>query len=254
MMKDYLKRWLLTIGGLSVVSLFTGSHTFCIQSFEMANDCSARIKLHRQSAFADIPAFVNKHCDMAALQEAKHFPIPTTNCHELPSPESMADSPETDEWSAAEATGPFSARGSADICLKSTFVVLRMFRYLTDVLEDQHLQLPGLYRVSESEKNAIRTSSPIIMPLMACSAMQACYVMVMTLYKVKYTLVAHRSCDDSIPESDMTFQETERLIEELRHGVRDSLNMLQKYGLEFAHVGPMYEELKMVYQVAFVDV
>ncbi|KAF3036765.1 hypothetical protein E8E11_004585 [Didymella keratinophila] len=191
---------------------------------------------------------------MAALQEAKHFPIPTTNCHELPSPESMADSPKADEWSAAEATGPFGARGSADICLKSTFVVLRMFRYLTDVLEDRCLQFPALFSVSESEKDAIRTSTPITMPLMACSAMQACYVMVMTLYKVRYTLVADRSCDDSILKSDMTFQETERLIEELRHGVRDSLNMLKKYGTEFAHIGPMYEELKMVYQVAFVGV
>lgn len=254
MVKDFLKRWLLTTGGLSVVSLFTGDTIFCIHLCEMADDCSARIKLHRQSAFADIPAFVNKHCDMTALQEAKHFPIPTTNCHELPSPESMADSPKTDEWPAAEATGPFSARGSADICLKSTFVVLRMFRYLTGVLEDRHLQLPGLYSANESEKNAIRSSAPITMPLMACSAMQACYVMVMTLYKVKYTLVADRSCDNSILESDTTFQETERLIEELRHGVRDSLKMLQKYGSEFAHIGPMYEELRMVYQVAFVDV
>lgn len=223
-------------------------------SIGTTNDCSARIKLHRQSAFADIPAFVNKHCDMAALQEAKHFPIPTTNCHELPSPESMADSPKADEWPAAEATGPFSARGSADVCLKSTFVVLRMFRYLTEVLGDRHLQLPGLCDASESERRAIRTSTPITMPLMACSAMQACYVMVMTLYKVKYALVADRNCDDSILESDMTFQQTERLIEELRHGVRDSLTMLRRYGTEFAHIGPMYEELKMVYQVAFVDV
>ncbi|KAF3035339.1 hypothetical protein E8E12_006560 [Didymella heteroderae] len=215
---------------------------------------SARIKLHRLSAFADIPAFVNKHCDMAALQGSKHFPIPTTNCHELPSPESMVDSPKTDEWPAAEATGPFSVRGSADICLKSTFTVLRMFRYLTEVLENRHLQLPGLYSASEDEKRAIRTSTPITMPLMACSAMQACYVMVMTLYKIKYTLVTDRTCDDPILESDMTFQETERLLEELRHGVRDSLHMLQKYGTEFAHVGPMYEELKMVYQVAFVNV
>lgn len=220
----------------------------------MANDCSARIKLHRQSAFADIPAFVNKHCDMAGLQEAKHFPIPTTNCHELPSPESMADSPKTDEWPAAEAAGPFSARGSADICLNSTFVVLRMFRYLTEVLEDRHLQLPGLHGASESERRAIRSSTPVTMPLMACSAMQACYVMVMTLYKVKHALVADRTCGNPILESEMTFRETERLIEELRHGVRDSLNMFQKYGTEFAHVGPMYEELRMVYQVAFVDV
>lgn len=220
----------------------------------MTDNCSARIKLHRQSAFADIPAFVNKHCDMAALQEAKHFPIPTTNCHELPSPESMADSPKTDEWPAADAIGSFSARGSADICLKSTFVVLRMFRYLTEVLQDRNLQLPGLSGASESESTAIRTSTPITMPLMACSAMQACYVMVMTLYKVKYALVADRTYHDSILESDMSFQETERLIEELRHGVRDSMQMLKKYRTEFAHIGPMYEELKMVYQVAFVDV
>nr|GFD51965.1 hypothetical protein [Tanacetum cinerariifolium] len=55
-------------------------------------------------------------------------------------------------------------------------------------------------------------------------------------------------------DSDLSFQDTERLVEELRHGVRDSLYMLQKYGTEFAHVEPLFEELRMVYQVAFVDV
>lgn len=191
---------------------------------------------------------------MAGLQESKHFPIPTANCHELPSPESMADSPKADGWPAADATGPYSAQESAGICLKSTFVVLRMFRHLTEVLEDRHLQLPGLHVASESETRAIRAATPITMPLMACSVMQACYVLVMTLYKVKHTLVAGRSCESSILESDITFQEAERLVEELRHGVRDTLHMLQKYETEFAHIGPMYEELKMVYQVAFVDV
>ncbi|KAF1931243.1 uncharacterized protein M421DRAFT_342453 [Didymella exigua CBS 183.55] len=215
---------------------------------------SARIRLHRPSAFADIPAFVNKHCDMTALQDAKHFPIPTTNCHELPSPESLADSPKTNEWPDAEATGPFSARGSADICLKSAFIVLRMFRYLTEVLVDRHLQMPGTYGASEDERRAIKASVPITMPLMACSAMQACYVMIMTLYKVKFTLIADQTSEDSTLKSDLSFQDTERLVEELRHGVRDSLHMLQKYGTEFAHVGPMYEELKMVHQVAFLDV
>lgn len=191
---------------------------------------------------------------MTALQEAKHFPIPTTNCHELPSPESLADSPKIDDWPTAEATGPFDAQRSSDICLKSAFVVLRMFRYLTEVLVDRHLQLPGLYGANEDERRAIKTSAPITMPLMACSAMQACYVMIMTLYKVKLTLVADRISEVSVLDSDLTFQDTERLVEELRHGVKDSLHMLQKYGTEFAHVGPMYEELKMVYQVAFVDV
>lgn len=191
---------------------------------------------------------------MTALQETKHFSIPTTNCHEFPSPESLADSPRADEWPAAEAPGFFSAQDSVDICLRSTFVVLRMFRYLTEVLGDRHLQLPGLYGAKEDVKSAVKASAPITMPLMACSAMQACYVMVMTLYKVKSTLVADRACEGSSFGSDMTYSETERLVEELRHGVRDSLHMLQKYGAEFAHIGPMYEELKMVYQVAFVDV
>lgn len=84
--------------------------------------------------------------------------------------------------------------------------------------------------------------------------MQACYVMVMTLYKVKHALAADRTCHDSILESNVSFQDTERLIEELRHGVRDSMQMLKKYRTDFAHIGPMYEELKMVYQVAFIDV
>lgn len=192
---------------------------------------------------------------MTALHEAKHFPIPTSNCHEPPSPESLADSPKTDELSATETTGSFSAQDSADICLKSAFAVLRMFRYLAEVFVDRQLQLPDLYEADEDERRALRTSIPIMMPLMACSAMQACYVMVMTLYKVKFALVADRAAEENFSsDSELSFQDTERLVEELRHGVRDSLDMLQRYGTEFAHVGPMYEELRMVYQVAFVDV
>jgi hypothetical protein len=123
-----------------------------------------------------------------------------------------------------------------------------MFRYLTEVLPDRHLQLSGLNELDEEDKRAVKASLPLIMPLMACSAMQACYVMIMTLYKVKSTLVAGDT------SSDLSFLETERLVEELRYGVRDSLTMLKKYRVEFAHIGAMHEELKLVNQVAFVDV
>jgi hypothetical protein len=192
---------------------------------------------------------------MTALQDAKHFSLPTANCHELPSPKSLTDSPKADEWPPADATGPFSVQGSADICLKSAIVVLRMFRYLTEVLVDKHLQMPGLHGIDQDEENAIRTSVPIMMPLMACSAMQACYVMVMTLYRVKFALVLDRAPEaDPSLQSDLSFQDTERLVEELRHGVRDTIQMLEKYQVEFAHIKAMYEELKMVYTVAFVDV
>ena len=185
---------------------------------------------------------------MTALQEAKLFPMPVIDCHELPSPESLADSPTSNYWPATEATGQFSAQGSADICLESAFVVLRMFRYITEVLPDRHLQLSGLNELDEKEKRAVKASLPLIIPLMACSVMQACYVMIMTLYKVKSTLVA------GVTSFDISFSETERLIEELRYGVKDSLTMLEKYRAEFAHIGAMYEELKLVNQVAFADV
>ncbi|KAF9697693.1 hypothetical protein EKO04_004215 [Ascochyta lentis] len=216
---------------------------------------SARIKLHRQSAFADIPAFVNKHCDMTALKDAKHFHLPTANCHQLESPESQENSPKTEDWPTAEATGLFSAQGSADICLKSAFVVLRMFRYLTEVLIDKQLELPGLRHIDENSKRLIRSSLPITMPQMACSAMQACYVMVMTLYRVKSALVPYvTTASGTSLQSDLSFQDAERLVEELRHGVRDSLGMLERYQVEFAHIKAMYEELEMVYKVAFADV
>lgn len=192
---------------------------------------------------------------MTALQEAKHFPTISTNCHDLPSPESLAASPRNDDWPAAEVTGPFSAQGSADICLESAFVVLRMFRYLTEVLVDRHVQLSGLNNTDEAGKEAFCASVPITMPIMACSAMQACYVMIMTLYKVKSRMISDQvSTADSTSQPDRTFLENERLVEELRHGVKDSLEMLRKYCAEFAHIKAMYEELKLVYQVAFVDV
>lgn len=192
---------------------------------------------------------------MTALQDAKHFPIPSTHCHELPSPESLPESPRTDGWPPAEVTGPFSVQSSAEVCLKSAFVVLRMFRYLTETIIDRHLELPGLRGLNADARRTFSFSVPITMPLMACSAMQACYVMIMTLYKVKATLVAdHISDEGSVLPFSLGFLETERLVEELRHGVKDTLHMLDKYQSEFAHLKDMSEELQMVYQVAFVDV
>ncbi|KZM24950.1 hypothetical protein ST47_g3899 [Ascochyta rabiei] len=214
---------------------------------------SARIKLHRQSAFADIPAFVNKHCDMAALKDTKHFPLLTPDCHRLASPGSQTNSPKTGEWPLADVSR--RAQRSSDVCLKSAFVVLRMFRYLTEVLVDKQLQLPGLRHVDDEAKKSIRSSLPMTMPQMACSAMQACYVMVMTLYRVKSSLVLDKATrSDTALQPDLCFQDTERLVEELRHGVKDSMEMLNKYQMEFAHIKAMFEELKMVYEVAFADV
>lgn len=195
---------------------------------------------------------------MTALQEAKHFPLPAS-CHQLHSPESLPTSPKLDEWPVADATGPFSTQGSADICLKSAFVVLRMFRYMTEVLVDSHM-LANLAEGEKTEGNipSLKASLPITIPMLACSAMQACYIMVMMLYRVKSTLVPHDILDGTDAEYTLPsagqFQETERHVEELRHGIKDSLQMLERYQMEFAHVKAMYEELKGVYKVAFADV
>lgn len=191
---------------------------------------------------------------MTALQDTKYFPFPNADCHELPSPESLTDSPNTTGRPAADASGYFSAQAPADICLQSAFVVLRMFRYLTEVLMDRHMDLLGLRDTDEEETEAIRASLPFTIPLMACSAMQACYVMVMTLYKIKSKLVSEPPGDESTAQRDLNFQHTERLAEELRHGVQESLQMLEKYQEEFLHINAMYQELKMVYKVAFADV
>jgi hypothetical protein len=191
---------------------------------------------------------------MTALKDTKYFPLPSTIYHDIASPESQGRTPKGDDWPSADASGAFSTRGSTDICLKSAFVVLRMFRYLTGVLVDKQLQLPGIHHANE-DANRVRSSLPITMPQMACSAMQACYVMVMTLYRVKSVLVPGGTSEsDTRLQPDLSFQDTERLVEQLRHGIEDSLHMLEKYQVEFAHIKIMYEELKMVYMVAFADV
>lgn len=85
--------------------------------------------------------------------------------------------------------------------------------------------------------------------------MQACYIKIMSLYRVKLTLVPDKVPGDVFhPEIDLSFQDTERLVEELRHGVKDSLQMLVKRQSAFAHIKAMYEELEMVYKVAFADI
>lgn len=119
---------------------------------------------------------------------------------------------------------------------------------------EKHLQLGLSNDCEEAEREAFRTAVPITMPIMACSAMQACYVMIMTLYKVKSTLVSDQVSAGSTFQSGRTFLENERLVEELRHGVKDSLDMLKKYCAEFAHIRAMHDELQLVYQVAFADI
>jgi hypothetical protein len=109
--------------------------------------------------------------------------------------------------------------------------------------------------MNEKDKETLKPALPITMPLLACSAMQACYVMIMTLYRVKFALLPDQALTGSLNSpNDTSFPETERLVEELRHGVKDSLQILERYQEEFAHVKAMYDELKGVYKVAFADV
>lgn len=130
-----------------------------------------------------------------------------------------------------------------------------MFRYLTEVLADKLIQLPRLQEIEEDEEEAIRLSTPITMPLMASSVMQACCVMIMTLYKVKPTLMSQGVLGGAPRlHNDFDFPRTERLVEELRHGVEGSMDILEKYKHEFVNVQAMYKELHTVYKVAFAAI
>ncbi|THZ11896.1 hypothetical protein D6C91_08911 [Aureobasidium pullulans] len=151
---------------------------------------SARIKLHRYSAFFDIPVFSEKHCD---LKKSEPFlppsssttsdPLDTTALTSSPSPQSCgcssssslplqlptltssSVSPPNSTSSASTMTEyfhpfPFSSHDSSRLCLNSALAIAAAF---------SALPLPS----------ATGPLLPRTMPSFACCAMQSAYALLM---------------------------------------------------------------------------
>ncbi|CAG7928703.1 unnamed protein product [Penicillium olsonii] len=188
---------------------------------------SSRIRLHRFRAFMDIPLFLDQYCDLASINDQGVS-------HDISKPKWVTD---------CEISFPFTEQESSRICLKSSLVVSTIFRTLP------FPQIPGQASLGP-------TRYPKSVPYFACSAMQSSYALLMLLHRLRASLATERlvQCYHLLhgPNPESEIADTERLMEELRHGVETLCKSL-KSDVIFEGVGDMGREIEGAYLAAFPD-
>ncbi|KAB8238130.1 Zn(II)2Cys6 transcription factor [Aspergillus alliaceus] len=220
-----------------------GLATQCMGSIAYVVLHSARIRLHRFRAFMDIPLFVEKHCDLTAINDKT--PYPEVSAH-------------------FEAMFPFTEQQSSIKCLKSSLAVARAFRNLpcpepSSLTEspDTHApssttEAPTIHHAAPTAASAMK--SPGTIPFFKCAAMQASYSLFMLIHRIRAAIASDRLsvCYPLIanPEPVTEVQDARRLLEELRHAIE-----CLKYSLEmdvaFEGIAAMCRGLNAVYLSIF---
>ncbi|KAE8415035.1 hypothetical protein BDV36DRAFT_285681 [Aspergillus pseudocaelatus] len=173
---------------------------------------SARIRLHRFRAFMDIPLFVEKHCDLTAINDKAPYPEVSSNF---------------------EAVFPFTEQQSSVRCLKSSLAVARAFKNLPRPQPSRSTGNPGNNDAPTAAESLdihsavspahLTTSHPSALPYFKCTAMQASYSMFMLVHRIRAAIASNRLsvCYPLMasPEPATEIQDARRLIEELRHAI-----------------------------------
>jgi hypothetical protein len=154
---------------------------------------STRIRLHRFQAFSDTPLFSENHCDLRTTNGLNTSASITNDTGANITSYSMLQSP------------PFTYDQSTDICVASALTIARQL---------QRLPFPN---------TPIGVTSPRVMPTCTCCAMQASYVLLMQFYKLHATSHAPRILSGDLP------QDTERAVDELRHGLEDIISSMNNF-------------------------
>ncbi|THZ12509.1 hypothetical protein D6C90_10374, partial [Aureobasidium pullulans] len=208
---------------------------------------SARIKLHRYSAFFDIPVFSEKHCD---LKKSEPFlppsssttsdPLDTTALTSSPSPQSCgcssssslplqlptltssSVSPPNSTSSASTTTEyfhpfPFSSHDSSRLCLNSALAIAAAFSVLP---------LPS----------ATGPLLPRTMPSFACCAMQSAYALLMVYHRT--WVLCHQQ------EQEDGREKAEQLLDRCEAGLRAILEALGNYSVAFEALGGMRDQIQ----------
>ncbi|KAJ5492285.1 hypothetical protein N7453_010382 [Penicillium expansum] len=187
---------------------------------------AARTRLHRFRAFMDIPLFLDKYCDLTAINSAD-FP------HQTSPPKWVTD---------CEISFPFTEQESSIICLKSSLVVTTIYR---------NLPYPNPLGSAPSSRSP---TYPKTIPYFACSGIQSCYALLMLLHRLRASLATDRLADcyhllnNPTPASEIA--DADRLKEELRHGV-EILGRSLKSDVIFEGVGGIGREIEGAYLAAF---
>ncbi|EHK46114.1 hypothetical protein TRIATDRAFT_41293 [Trichoderma atroviride IMI 206040] len=173
---------------------------------------STRIRLHRFQAFSDTPLFSANHCD---LKTTNSFNTSANISNETNiAPYDILQSP------------AFTYDQSTEICVSSALTIARQL---------QRLPFP-------STSNGI--TSPRAMPTCTCCAMQASYVLLMQFYKL------HAARAQPILFGDLS-QDTERTVDELRHGLEDIISSMNNFATAFEAIAGMRDEIEIAFRIAF---
>ncbi|KAL6695507.1 hypothetical protein J3F84DRAFT_374555 [Trichoderma pleuroticola] len=175
---------------------------------------STRIRLHRFQAFSDTPLFTENHCDLTV-------PNTLNTCSSITS-----DAEASIAAYAVLQSPPFTYDRSTEICVASALTIARQL---------QRLPTP---KTSDGVMNRA-------MPTCTCCAMQASYVLLMQFYKLRAMPHAAR-----ISSGDLSV-DTERLIDELRHGLEDIVGAMNNFATCFEAIAGMRDEIEIAYHIAF---
>ncbi|KAL7942059.1 hypothetical protein V8C42DRAFT_333478 [Trichoderma barbatum] len=175
---------------------------------------SARIRLHRFQAFSDTPLFSENHCDL-------------TTPSNLNTPASISTDTRANIAYTLLQSPTFTYDQSTEICVASALTIARQLQ-----------RLP-------SPRASAGLVSPRAMPTCTCCAMQASYVLLMQFYKLHATPQAPRilSGDPSV--------DTERLVDELRHGLEDIIAAMNNFATSFEAIAGMRDEIEIAFHIAF---
>lgn len=194
---------------------------------------SARIKLHRYSAFSDLPVFTKPYCDLK--QAPTNFDMGfvedlaewLTSCacdgqSQASSSIGLDQSPSSEspglcckESSANNVVLPFSKHESSRICLASALNIARAFEALPYPPTDGGNRAPN--------------SVPRTLPSFACCAMQGAYALLMVCNQ------AWAMQTGAMPAT----QHPQRLLAQCEQGLYSILNTLDNYATAFEAIRGM---------------
>ncbi|KAL2814372.1 hypothetical protein BDW59DRAFT_167197 [Aspergillus cavernicola] len=207
---------------------------------------TARIKLHRFTAFGDCPLLLDKSCDL----KTANFSNFTSSSSSSPGPPQA--------WALdVDSTFPFTTQESTDICLRSALVLSRILRTLPP-------PNPGYVEgVSPSHASVVLNGRPAAnlgpqyprsLPYLTCCTMQSCYVLVMLLRRLRASLCSGdlSTCYYLLrcAQAGTEIQDAERAIEELRNGI-ESLWVSLKSDSVFEGIVPMVRDVETIYTAYF---
>jgi hypothetical protein len=194
---------------------------------------SARIKIHRYSAFSDLPVFTKPYCDLkpaptnfdmgfvedlaewltsCACDEQSHASS-NVGLDQLSPPDQFG--PLGDDNNSNSTILPFSKHESARICLASALNIVQAFEALP------YPQTDG----GNLEPNSV----PRTLPSFACCAMQAAYALLMVCNQ------AWAMQTGAMP----ALQHPQKLITQCEQGLYSILNTLDNYATAFEAIRGM---------------